>query len=237
MTQTSQEQRAERILDAAADLVLRWGYKRVTIEDVAKHAGIGKGTVYLHFRNRSALFASVLSRDALDMTDKMIDQMRGDPSLVLPSEQCGLAYREVMRRPLLRALFSRDMDILGDLMNDAAVDPLRSLKFDVIAELLGLLRDHGLVRTDVDVVAQRYLITAIQSGFYLSSPLLLTEQQQVGDDAAADLLAHSVRTAIQTPGSPDPDVLAALAPKVAAMYGQLRTMLWESVFGGQRQGE
>ena len=40
-----QHERGERILDAAADLVLRWGYKRVTIEDVAKQAGIGKGTV------------------------------------------------------------------------------------------------------------------------------------------------------------------------------------------------
>ena len=43
------EERAGRILDAAAELLLRWGYKRVSIEEIARHAGIGKGTVYLHF--------------------------------------------------------------------------------------------------------------------------------------------------------------------------------------------
>jgi AcrR family transcriptional regulator len=236
MTQTNQGQRAERVLDAAADLVLRWGYKRVTIEDVAKHAGIGKGTVYLHFRNRAALFTSVLARDSLAMTDQMLDRMRQDPSLILPAEQCALVYREVMRRPLLRALFSRDIDVLGDLMNDASVDPLRDVKISVLDELLGVLRQHGLVRADVDIPAQRYLIMAIQSGFYLNPPFLAQEQQQ-SDDAAADLLAYSLRAAVHASGSPDPDVLAALAPKVIACYDQLRAVLWESVYGGQRQGE
>jgi AcrR family transcriptional regulator len=34
-------ERAERILDAAAELMLRRDYKRVTIEDIAKQAGVG----------------------------------------------------------------------------------------------------------------------------------------------------------------------------------------------------
>ena len=33
--------RAERILDAATALLLRLGYKRVTIDDVAEKAGVG----------------------------------------------------------------------------------------------------------------------------------------------------------------------------------------------------
>jgi AcrR family transcriptional regulator len=52
----------KRVLDAAADLLVRWGYHRVTVEDVARHAGIGKGTVYLHFRTKEALFLTVLLR-------------------------------------------------------------------------------------------------------------------------------------------------------------------------------
>src|SRR5882724_8261964 len=104
------EERAERILDAAAELVLRWGYKRVTIEEVAKLAGIGKGTVYLHFKTRAALFVAVLVRDSLDLFDSMIDAMRRDAAQLLPHRQVRLAFTEVMRRPLLRAMFSRDVD-------------------------------------------------------------------------------------------------------------------------------
>jgi AcrR family transcriptional regulator len=42
--------RAARILDATAELLLRHGYRRVTIDDIARHADIGKGTVYLHWK-------------------------------------------------------------------------------------------------------------------------------------------------------------------------------------------
>ena len=51
--------RLERVLDAAAELLLRWGYQKVTIDEIARHARIGKGTVYLHFPTKDALFLAV----------------------------------------------------------------------------------------------------------------------------------------------------------------------------------
>ena len=39
----------EIILDAADRLLARYGYK--TMEDLAQEVGIGKGTIYLHFRS------------------------------------------------------------------------------------------------------------------------------------------------------------------------------------------
>src|SRR5712691_2146713 len=32
------QERAERILDAAAELILRWGYRKTTIDDIVKHS-------------------------------------------------------------------------------------------------------------------------------------------------------------------------------------------------------
>ncbi|HEV2580965.1 MAG TPA: helix-turn-helix domain-containing protein [Ktedonobacteraceae bacterium] len=40
--------RAERLLDVAAALLVRWGYRKTTLDDVAREAGVGKGTIYLH---------------------------------------------------------------------------------------------------------------------------------------------------------------------------------------------
>lgn len=53
--------RADRILDAAASLLIRYRYRKVTDEDVARQAGIGKGTVYLHWRTKEK---TVRSRDS-----------------------------------------------------------------------------------------------------------------------------------------------------------------------------
>jgi len=223
------DERGERILDAAAELVLRWGYKRVTIEDVAKQAGIGKGTVYLHFRNRTELFLSVLVRESVAMTAEMLAALKRDPMMMLPAEQAQMVYLGVMKRPLLRAMFSRDVEILGDMAVDPALQPLRRVKIDLFGDLFQVLREHGLVRTDQDLESQRYLMSAVQTGFYLARPMLGPYGDTHDDEAAAALLAHTIREALHTPGPPDPEVLKALAPKVTSMLADFHHALAASV--------
>ena len=213
------EERAGRILDAAAELLLRWGYKRVSIEEIARHAGIGKGTVYLHFSTRAALFTGVLMRESLVLVDELIGAMRADPAAILPAEQARLTYLAVMSRPLLRAMFARDVEVLGELAGDAAGQPLRALKVDLADELFELLRERGLMRTDLDTETQRYVLNAIQTGFYLYPPVAMPS---TSPEMAATALAHAIRHAVQPLAPPDTGVLAALAPRVIAMYQQFR---------------
>jgi AcrR family transcriptional regulator len=72
--------RAERILDATAELLLGFGYRRVTNDDVARQADIGKGTIYLHWKTSADLFRAVFDREALTA----IDGLRRDPSAWRP---------------------------------------------------------------------------------------------------------------------------------------------------------
>jgi AcrR family transcriptional regulator len=212
---TTATSRVERILDAAADLTLRWGYKRTTIEEVARHAGIGKGTVYLHFSTRGSLFMGVLVRESVDLVHELIAAIKADPVAMLPAEQAELNYLAVMRRPLLRAMFSRDIEVLGDLCNEAAGSPLQKLKVDLADQLFRLWREHGLVRTDLDIETQHYILNATQTGFYLSGSLGGTCHPP---EATAAALAHTVRRTLQPSGIPDGAVLATIAPEVISMY-------------------
>ncbi|MBV9649343.1 MAG: TetR/AcrR family transcriptional regulator [Pseudonocardiales bacterium] len=213
------EERAGRILDAAAELLLRWGYKRVSIEEIARHAGIGKGTVYLHFSTRAALFMRVLMRESVGLVDQLIAAMHANPAAMLPAEQARLTYLAVMARPLLRAMFGRDVEVLGELAGDAAGQPLRALKIDLADALFELLRERGLMRTDLDAQTQRYVLNAIQTGFYLYPPVAMPS---LSPEVAATALAHTIRHAVQPPGPPDSGALAALAPRVIAMYERYR---------------
>jgi AcrR family transcriptional regulator len=213
------QDRGERILDAAADLVLRWGYRRVTIEEVAKHAGIGKGTVYLHFRSRTWLFMCVLMRESLGLVDELTAAVRRDPASVLIAEQVRLTYLEVQRRPLLRALLARDDETLGQLARDATGDPLRGWNREFADDMLRLLREHGLLRTDLDTDTQRYVVDAVQTGFYLHQPALGSPEE------TAAALRHTVHAAVEPPAPPDPAALAAVAPAVVERYRQFRATL------------
>jgi AcrR family transcriptional regulator len=60
---------AEKILDAADRLLARFGYRKMTVDDLAKEAGIGKGTVYLSFDAKSDV--------ALACIDRMVARLLG----------------------------------------------------------------------------------------------------------------------------------------------------------------
>ena len=220
--------RAERILDAAAELVLRWGYKRVTIEEVAKRAGIGKGTVYLHFRSRTWLFACVLVRESLGVVDELLAAIRRDATNALISEQVRLTYLEVRRRPILRALFARDDDVLGELARGSDADPVHQWRGELAADLFGLLREHGLMRTDLDAATQMYVVGAVQTGFHLQQPALGSPEE------TAAALHHTVRAAVEPQTAPEPEALAAAAPAVVARYVRFHATLAAAI--GSQEG-
>jgi AcrR family transcriptional regulator len=50
------------ILDAAQSLFLRYGVKRTALDDVARDAGVAKGTLYLYFNSKENLFAAIAER-------------------------------------------------------------------------------------------------------------------------------------------------------------------------------
>ena len=58
----AQAVRADRILAAVGELLLRFGYKRVPIEDSANRAEVGKGTIYLHWEIKQELRSSCCGR-------------------------------------------------------------------------------------------------------------------------------------------------------------------------------
>ena len=54
------QQRENALLEAARQLFQDHSWDRVTIAEVARHAGIGKGTVYKHFSSKEALYARLV---------------------------------------------------------------------------------------------------------------------------------------------------------------------------------
>ena len=57
--------RRQAILAAALERFLAEGFAAATLEGIARQAGVAKGTIYLYFADKQALFAGVLS-DVLD---------------------------------------------------------------------------------------------------------------------------------------------------------------------------
>jgi len=61
----------DSILDATDRLLARFGYRKMTVEDIAAEAGIGKGTIYLHFSSKEEVVLSHIDR----IVDRLMDQL------------------------------------------------------------------------------------------------------------------------------------------------------------------
>ncbi len=72
------------ILAAARRRFLHYGYKKTTIDEVAQDAGVGKGTVYLHFSGKDALLLTLV----LEVKRNINAQMRAiAASLASPEDR------------------------------------------------------------------------------------------------------------------------------------------------------
>jgi AcrR family transcriptional regulator len=65
---TRQKTTKDAILDATDTLLARNGYKKMTIDDLAREVGIGKGSVYLHFQSKKEI--------ALSHIDRIIERLK-----------------------------------------------------------------------------------------------------------------------------------------------------------------
>jgi AcrR family transcriptional regulator len=74
------EARPAELIDAAIEVFAEKGFAAARLEDVARRAGVGKGTAYLYFPNKEALFkaairAVVVTR--IEMGERQVQEWRG----------------------------------------------------------------------------------------------------------------------------------------------------------------
>ncbi|GAA2375331.1 TetR/AcrR family transcriptional regulator [Nonomuraea africana] len=207
--------RADRILDAAAELLVRLGYRKVTIEDIAQRAGVGKGTVYLHWRTKQQLFDALLLREAIAYLESLLAELRRDPATVLPHRLLSFSFVDVQARPVLRVLVTGDTRPIQGMPADR---PLRSQELLATKRMFDLLVSHGLLRDDVPNLP--YAMSALNSGFYLVEGLD-PQAAELEVRAKADSLAFVVRHALEPPSPPGPEELAQAAAEIIAVFEDL----------------
>lgn len=204
--------RADRILDAAAGLLVRVGYRKVTIDDIAESARIGKGTVYLHWRTKQQLLEAVLLREAINYVDGLAAEVRGDSSTALPHRLTAASFLLVRGNPVLRGMFAANADQARITMADPA---MRSHELLADTRFFELLTRHGLLRDDVPNAA--YAWSAIQAGFHLLADLdAPTGEMDV--DAQAQSLAYVVRSTLEPAGEPDQQAVTAAASELVGVF-------------------
>lgn len=201
------EARAHRILDAASALILRWGYHKTTIDDISRQAGVAKGTIYLHWKTREELFAALMKREKVKLAEDVKQRIRDDPAGSTLRGMLKHSALALMKSPLMKAVLLRDMDVLGKLAHSEQSSAAYAERLTGFKIYLELLREQNLVRTDLSLRAQVYMLSAIFVGFFLVAPLVPEEFTLSDDEELADLMAETVHCTLEPDRSVPSDAL------------------------------
>jgi AcrR family transcriptional regulator len=192
-----QEDIRDLILDAADRMLARYGYSKMTMEDLAREVGVGKGTIYLHFNSKEEV--------ALSRIDRVIEHLKAElETLAQSNEPPATRLRRML---LLRVIYRFDsVQHYSESINQvmAAIRPAllerRKQYFEAEARILAKVLKQGRQTGDFvfrDALATaRGLLTATNSLLpYSLSPRELGERDALEQQTAliADLLLTGLR--------------------------------------------
>ena len=67
VSDVSAKRKVEAILDVAAGLFARYGFRKTSVADIIRDAGVARATVYKYFSTKEDIFHAVIQREMQDM--------------------------------------------------------------------------------------------------------------------------------------------------------------------------
>ncbi len=185
------QQREERILGAAATLLVRWGYRKTTIDDVAREAGVGKGTIYLHWKDKNELFRAALWREQGRFSEDVKQRIAADPEGGLLHRITTHSMLAALSNPLMAAILKGQADIFNGFLGAYDRDLLDQV-IGVADTYLAQLQKAGLIRRDIPVPVITFLLTALKVGL-INSPDLIGQEHVPTMEQLTEALSDLMR--------------------------------------------
>ncbi|GLW12543.1 TetR family transcriptional regulator [Microtetraspora sp. NBRC 13810] len=162
MTERSRPLRADaarnraRVLQVAYETFAQEG-AAVPIDEIARRAGVGAGTVYRHFPTKESLFQAIVADRMHQVIERALAQAAADPGEGLYAFLFQMAEQGATDLGLTDAVAGVGFD-LAEALPDA------ERKFmDTVADILARSQRAGTVRSDVDAADIKTLIVGLQA--------------------------------------------------------------------------
>ena len=224
-----------RILDAAETVFHARGVARPSLADIAQEAGVTRGAIYWHFKNKSDVFAAMCDRihlpiEALCDPERIASQ--GDP-LGGVRDICAFVFRQTVTNPHWRRVYEilfHKCEMVQD--NGAIFERNRQSHQEGLAKMrehLRLAMDRGQLPADLDLdLAVNAFHAAI--GGILAHWLFAPEDFDLDAEAErlADVLIDTLRLSPALRMGYKPRPMARLDQEMATLCEQVQADVAET---------
>ncbi|MFN4226725.1 MAG: TetR/AcrR family transcriptional regulator [Candidatus Ratteibacteria bacterium] len=152
------------IIKVAEKLISKKGYSKTTVDEITKKAGIGKGTFYLYFKDKSDLFSSIIKeefenlmlkiKEEVNDIDDFFERLKKGIEIYLNYFEKNYDFFKILlqEKPFIRGksfenLWKEFFEKWGDFMKKGFKKEIKRYKIkrlnldDIIYSLIGIL--HG----------------------------------------------------------------------------------------------
>ncbi len=158
------DQRQQQILDAAAAVIIRLGYDKTTLSDIAEEAGASRRTIYLYFKGKEELFEALLYREYMQYSQTWLEHIEADPRGGTVGGYYRALFHTVNSRPLIAAMMRRDQRVIGNYLRKR--DNLFAQMQSGVntPDFFRALQSAGAIRQDIDPAVIVHIVEMLSYG-------------------------------------------------------------------------
>jgi AcrR family transcriptional regulator len=195
------EVRREQVLEVAADVFARKGYRVASVTDIVDGAGIGRGTFYLYFDSKKEVFLELIERYFSDFALILEENhKRLENAIGTNSDVIGV-WRENMIRVL--KYHRENPDITSVVYRDAfgadedfsmRVGELTRVARKQLLQELSLLQRHGLIRPcNLNVVVSIVMGATV---YVVVEHVVMGSRRRI-EELASEMMEYHIRALVQ----------------------------------------
>lgn len=175
----------DRLLDAARDCILAVGWKRTTLTDVARKAGVSRMTVYRTYPDMTSLFGDLMTREWFSLlADVTAEESQDAPWPTRIARELVQATAALRLNPLFHRIVDVDPELLLPYLLQRRGRSQQAV-LDLLVDRIGQGQATGGIRAgDPQLLSRALLLTA--QGFVLS-PQTMVDKEVSADELDAQL--------------------------------------------------
>ncbi|HVY56340.1 MAG TPA: TetR/AcrR family transcriptional regulator [Xanthobacteraceae bacterium] len=193
---SADEENAKRrqILEGARRVFLTRGFDAASMGEIARAAGVSKGTLYVYFENKEQLFEAIVHEECADQAEQVFqfDPAEHDVAAVLT--RLGVAFVNFICRPE-KGSSLRTVIAIADRMPEIGrrfYETGPAVGIGRLADYLRAQVDAGVLRVEDCEVAAAQFVDACQSTLF--KPMIFN----FGTPPTPERIAHVVGVAVRT---------------------------------------
>ena len=158
------DERQQQILDAAAAVIIRLGYDKATMSDIAEEAGASRRKVYLYFKGKEELFEALLYREYMQYSQAWLEHIEADPRRGTVGGYYRALFHSVNSRPLIAAMIRRDQRVIGNYLRKR--DNIFAQMYSEVNTpgFIQALQAAGAIRQDIDAAVILHIVEMLSYG-------------------------------------------------------------------------